>query len=118
VEVRRVGSTVVGGDTDRYTVNVLFVFCVLVGYGKRLDSLKKPHTAYFDVDIPIPIVVKSVRVEDLKLGHIATAARALPHKLLIRVGALGVLVEVLHVRVRRRAVEVIVYFLDVFAMVS
>src|SRR3954465_4400752 len=48
----------------------------------------------------------------------AAALAAGADEVVIRVGRLRILVQVFHVRVRRRAVEIKVAFLDVFAMVA
>jgi hypothetical protein len=72
----------------------------------------------FDEHVEVPIVVENPRVEQLILRLCAAAAAARIDQIGVRVGSLRILVQVLHVRVRRRAVEVEVILLDVFAVVA
>ena len=68
-------------------------------------------------DIPIAILVKRVRVQDFILGHVPAPLLILGHKLLIGEPSLRILVQKLHIRMRRRRIEVVVQLLHVFAMV-
>ena len=68
-------------------------------------------------DIEVPVVVEDPRVEELVLHVVAVAPAVRLHQVGVGIGRLRVLVEVLHVRVGRRAVEVEVVFLNVLAVV-
>ena len=70
-----------------------------------------------DEDIKVAILVKHARVEQLILRLRAIAAPVRLHEIVIGVGRLGILVEIFHVGVGRRAVEVEIVFLDVLAVV-
>jgi hypothetical protein len=72
---------------------------------------------HLDENVPIPVVVERVRVGDLELSDVAATVAILSDELLVWVGTLGVLVEVLHVGVRRGRVEVVVDLLDVLSVV-
>lgn len=67
--------------------------------------------------IPIAVFVKRVRVQDFVLGHVSTSTLTLGYKLLVRKSSLGILVQELHIRMRRRRIEVVIQFLHVFAMI-
>ena len=71
----------------------------------------------FHEDIEIAVLVKHPRVEQLVFRLAAAAAAVRRDQIAIREGRLGILVEVLHVRVGRRRVEVEVVFLHVLAVV-
>ncbi|MNK95740.1 hypothetical protein D3C87_1159890 [compost metagenome] len=72
----------------------------------------------FHENVEIPLVVENARVQQFVFGLIpATGAIGLD-KIGVRVGSLGVLVQILHVRVRGSRVEVEVVFLHVLAMVA
>lgn len=62
-------------------------------------------------DVPVAILVKSVRVHKFKFASCAIASLILRNKLLVRKTALGVLVQELHVGVGWGGIEVIVQFL-------
>jgi len=67
-------------------------------------------------DVEIAVVVEDACVEQLVFG-VVDAAPTVLDQLPVGVLPLRVLVEVLHVRVRRRVVEVEVILLDVLAVV-
>jgi len=76
------------------------------------------HETHLDKDVPVPVLVKGIRVEKFELGDLPAAMLVLAHEILIRILPLGVLVKELHVRVRGGGVEVVIKFLDILAMVS
>ena len=71
-----------------------------------------------DEHVEIAVVVEDAGVEELVLHLVAGAPAVRLHQVAVGIGRLRVLVEVLHVRVRRRAVEVEVVLLDVLAVVA
>lgn len=121
VEVCWVGSSVVCRDSDRHPVFVLLVLGILSdrsalsAYTQFADPFSLTH---LDKDIPIPILIKYIRIQNLKLIHLPTAMRRLLDQLIVRVLVLRVFVEELHVGVGRGRVEVVVEFFDVFAVVG
>lgn len=72
---------------------------------------------YLQKDIPVPVIIKGIRIQNLKFGDIAPSIHILLHKLLIRVRPLRILIKELHVRMRRCGVEIVIELLYVFAMV-
>ena len=71
-----------------------------------------------DEDVEVAVVVEDAGVEQLVLHLVAGAPAVRLHQIGVGIGRLRVLVEVLHVRVRRRAVEVEVVLLHVLAVVA
>ena len=71
-----------------------------------------------DDDVEVAVVVEDAGVEQLELEALAVAAAVLLDQPRVGKLALRILVEVLHVRVRRRVVEVEVVLLDVLAVVA
>ena len=71
-----------------------------------------------DGDIEVTAVREDAGVRELELGIVRAAATVLFHELRVGKLGLGVLVERLQVRVRRRGVEVVVAFLHVLAVVA
>jgi len=61
--------------------------------------------------------IKDAGVEELILHLVAVAPLVRFHQVSVGIGSLGILVEILHVRVRRRAVEIEVVLLHVLAVV-
>ena len=98
MEVSRFGASVVDADQDQ---DVL---------GSRLGILHE--------HVPVAIVVERARVEQLVLEFLAAPAAAGLHQVGVREGALRVLVELLHVGVGRRVVEVEVILLDVLPVIA
>ena len=68
-------------------------------------------------DVEVAVVLEDARVEQLVLHLVAGAPPVRLHQVGVGIGRLGILVEVLHVGVGRRAVEVEVVLLDVLAVV-
>ncbi len=92
------GPAVEGVDADQDVV------------GPRLRVLRE--------DVEVPVVVEDAGVHQLELGVAPLAATVLLEQPRVRVFALRVLVERLHVGVRGRRIQVVVGLLDVFAVVA
>ena len=71
-----------------------------------------------DEHVEVAILIEYARVEQFVFEFIASAAAARLDKIAIGECRLRILVEVLHVRMGRRAVEIEVIFLDVLAVVA
>ena len=80
-------------------------------------ACKAKSCAHLHEDIPVPILSERVRVQNLILGSVTVAVLVHANELLVRIRLLRILVQVLHVRVGRGGVEVVVELLDVLAMV-
>ena len=72
----------------------------------------------FDEDIEVPIVIKHSGVEQFVFQATSRAPSILLNQIPIRKLALRILVEVLHVAVRRSVVEIEVIFFDVLAVIA
>ncbi len=72
----------------------------------------------FDEHVEVAVVVEHAGVEQFVFEFIAPAAAAGVDKIGIGKRRLRILVQVFHVRVRGRAVEIEIVFLDVFAVVA
>src|SRR5687767_14725098 len=70
-----------------------------------------------DKNIKIPVIVKYTRIQQLVFKLFPRAPPVGLDQVQIGILTLRVLVEVLHVRVRRRAVEIEVVLLDILAVV-
>ena len=80
-------------------------------FGRRLRVL--------DEHVEVAVAVEHARVEQLVLEvRRGRACRLVSHEVVVGIGRLRVLVEILHVRVRRRRVEIEVVLLDVLAVVA
>lgn len=73
---------------------------------------------HLNEDIPVPIIVKDIGVGNFKLANVPSTVVTLSNELLVRVRSLRVLVEVLHVRMSRGRIQVVIDFLDVLSVVS
>jgi len=71
-----------------------------------------------DEHVEVAVLVEHARIEQLVLHVVPAPAAARLHEVGVRVGRLRILVEVLHVRMGRRAVEVEVVFLNVLAVIA
>ena len=69
-------------------------------------------------DVEVPVVIEDAGVEELILHLVPGAPTVCLYQISIGKGRLGVLVEILHVRVGRRAVEIEVVLLHVLAVVA
>ena len=98
VQVGRVRSAVGRGDLHQDVV------------GRALGVL--------DEHVEVPVVVEDAGIEQLVLHVVARALAVRPYKVAVGIGRLRVLVEILHVRVGRRAIEVEVVLLHVLAVVA
>ena len=72
----------------------------------------------FHEDVEVAVLLEDPGVEELVLHLVAAAPPVRLHQVGVGIGRLRVLVEKLHVRVGRRAVEVEVVLLDVLAVVA
>src|SRR5271156_572449 len=72
----------------------------------------------FHKNVEIVVSVKDCSIKQLILEVVARTLTIDLYEISIRIGRLGILVEIFHVGVSRRAVEVEVVLLNVFSMVS
>jgi len=70
-----------------------------------------------DEHVEVAVVIEHARVQQLIFQRQPVPLAVGPHQVLVGIRRLGILVEVLHVGMRRRAVEVEVVLLDVLAMI-
>ena len=98
VQRRGVGASIVGLDLDAEVFRC------------RLGVL--------DEDVEIAVLFEDARIEQLEFEVMRAASAVLLHEPTVGEFPLRVLVEELHVRVRRRIVEVEVIFLDVLAVIA
>src|SRR5580704_4952738 len=98
VNFRRFSASIVDTDLDQDI------------FGRLLGVLHK--------HVEVAVLVENSRVEQLVLRLIAVPSSIGPDQLVIWVGGLRVLIEELHVRMRRRAVEIEVALLYVLAMIA
>lgn len=86
--------------------------------GRNLDEeVFWPGLGVFEKDIEVTLLVKDPGVQQLELEILVAAAAVLLDQPLIGIGGLGIFVQHPHVAVSGCAVQVEVYFLDVFAVV-
>ena len=98
VQLGRIGAAIVNRDLNE---NVL---------GRFLGIL--------DEDVEVAVVVEDPRVDQF-VFELALAAAPVPvHEVGIRERRLRIFVEILHVRVRRRAIQIEVVLLDVLAVIT
>ncbi len=71
-----------------------------------------------DKDVEVPVVVEDPRVEQFVFHLLAGAAAVRLDQIAIGKGRLGVLVKILHVGMRGRAVEIEIVFLDILPVVA
>src|SRR5580704_16175739 len=71
----------------------------------------------FDKHVEIAIIIENARVDQLIFEVVASAPAIGTHQEVVGIRLLWIFVEVLHVRVRGRAVQVEVIFLDVLAVI-
>jgi hypothetical protein len=72
----------------------------------------------FHEHVEVPVLVENSGIDQLIFELLAAAPLVGFDQLLIRIGGVWILVEILHVGVRRRAVQVEVIFLHVLAMIA
>jgi hypothetical protein len=71
-----------------------------------------------DIDIEVLVLIEDARIDEFVLKLFSVAFLAGLHEVVVRVGRLRILVQVLHVRVRRSAIQVEVILFDIFAVVA
>jgi hypothetical protein len=71
-----------------------------------------------DADIEVTIAIEHTGIEHFVFGKRRAAPPVLVDELLIRIGVVRILVQHLHVRMRRRAVEIKVQLLHILAMIA
>jgi hypothetical protein len=86
-------------------------------HGDPHEDVFRALLGVLDEHVKVPVIVKYAGVEQLVFKLFPRPSPVRFDQIPVRVLPLRVLVEVLHVRVRRRAVEVEVILLDVLAMV-
>ena len=84
----------------------------------RISDVFRVRLGVLDEHVEIAVVVEDARVQKFVLELFARAAPVRFDQVAIGILPLRVLVQILHVRVRRRAVEIKVVFLDVLAVVA
>jgi hypothetical protein len=95
--------------------------CVDVGSVDGCDLNQDVIAGSFRVlheDVEVAIVGKNAGISELELGIAAISATILIDQLIVRECTLWILVQELHVRVRRRAVEIEVRLLDVLSVIA
>src|SRR5262249_27543017 len=71
-----------------------------------------------DKDVKIPLAIEDARIEQFILPLIITQLFTLLNELLIGIGRLGIFIEILHVGMRWRRVEVEVVLLHILTMIG
>ena len=89
-----------------------------VGRGDLHQDVIGRAFGVLDEHVEVPVVVEDAGIEQLVLHVVARALAVRPYQVAVRIGRLRVLVEILHVRVGRRAIEVEVVLLHVLAVVA
>lgn len=113
-----VRAAIVSCDSHVEVIRVLFIFGVLSGALARMDEAMDLAKAYLDEHIPVTIFIEDTSIHELVFWLLPVPALVLRDQLFVREPSLRVLVEVLHVGVRGRGVEVVVELLDIFTVVS
>src|SRR5689334_14136155 len=78
----------------------------------------RSRLSVFNKDIEITVLVEDTGVEQLILQGLTAALTVCLNEVRIWIGRLWVLIKVLHVGVCRRAVQIEVVFLNVFAVIA
>ena len=97
-QASRFSPAVVDGNADQYVVRALL--------------------RVFDENVEVTVILKDAGVEQFVFELLARALRVLLEQLCVRKFVLRVLVQILHVRVRWRAIDVEVVLLHIFAVVA
>ena len=98
--------------------------CSSAGTGPRLAAvmrIKNVLRAALGIlyeDIEVPVVLEYTRVNEFQFRRLPVSRAVAMHEFCIRERSLWVLVQVLHVGMCRSAVEVVVIFFDIFAVVA
>src|SRR5205809_1869259 len=98
IQWRQLGSTIRDGDTNQDILHI---------------SLR-----ILDKDVKVAILVKDSGTQQLEFGILASASAVLFDQSCVGILLLRILVEILHVRVCRRAVEIKIVLFDVLAVVA
>ena len=98
VQGRRVGPAVEDADSNQHVLR------------RRLRI--------FDEDVEVAVLVEHAGVEQLVFWLVLAPAAVGCDEVVVREGRLRILVQVLHVRVRRRRVDIEVILLDVLAVIA
>ncbi len=89
-----------------------------VTYADLNQQVLRRLLGILDKHVKVAVFVEHARIEQFILHVAAIAPLARLHQVAVREFRLRILVQVLHIGVRGRAVQVEVVFLDVFAMVT
>jgi hypothetical protein len=74
--------------------------------------------AVFHKNVEIAFTLKYPRIQQFELKLLSTPATVFVNELIVRVGLLGVFVEILHIGVTGDIVQIEIVFLDVFPVVA
>ena len=86
--------------------------------GDPAEHIFRSGLRVLDEDVEVAVVVEDAGVQQFVLGLAAAASAVLGDELVVRKRPLRVLVQVFHVRVRRRAIQIEVVLLDVLAVIA
>jgi hypothetical protein len=81
------------------------------------EEVFRGRLGVFDEHVEVAILIEHARVEQLVLALVPAPVTVGPDEVAVRISRLGVLVEILHVGVGRRRVEIEVVLLDILAVV-
>jgi hypothetical protein len=93
-------------------------FRAAVVHGDSDEQVLGGRLGVFDQDIKIAVLIKNPGVQQFILGPAAPALAVGCDEVVVGVGGLGILVEVLHVGMRRSRVQIEVVLLDILSMVA
>src|SRR5262249_30530124 len=82
------------------------------------ENVLRTTLGVLHANIEIAIILKDAGVQQFILGVVSGSLPVLLHQIVIGVGLLRILVQILHVRVRRGAVEIEIVFLDVLPVIA
>ena len=82
------------------------------------EDVLRRFLGILDEDVEVAVLVEDSGVDQLVLELVLAPAPVRLHEVGIRERRLGILVQVFHVRVRRRAIQVEVVLLDVLAVIA
>jgi hypothetical protein len=89
-----------------------------VVYADLYQQIRGRGLRVFHKDVEIPIFIEYAGVEQFVLGIGLAATPVGVYQIRIRICALRILIEIPHIRVGRRAVQVIIVFLDVLPVIG
>jgi hypothetical protein len=96
----RIRATIVSGDADGNGIRVVIVLGI------------------FHENIPVTVLFEGVSVQYLVLVNVSTTIGALSNELLVRIWPLWILVKILHVRMRRRGIKIVIQLLDILSVIA